>query len=138
MKVVVDTSVWSLALRRNAAPAVPAEVLSLESLIRENRVVMLGCIRQELLSGIRYPEQFDRLCEHLRAFPDLRLNSEDYETAAQMFNRCRARSVQGSNTDFLVCAAAARYNLAIFTTDQDFLHYRDVVGIRLYQAAGEA
>lgn len=138
MKVVVDTSVWSLALRRNTSPALPAEALSLESLIRENRVVMLGCIRQELLSGIRYPEQFDRLRDHLRAFPDLRLNSKDYEGAAQMSNQCRARGVQGSNTDYLICAAAARRNLAIFTTDQDFLHYRDVIDIRLYPSAGEA
>jgi len=90
---------------------------------------MLGCIRQELLSGIRYPEQFDRLCEHLRAFPDLRLNGEDYETAAQMFNQCRALGVPGSNTDYLICAAAARRNLAILTTDQDFVHYRGVIDI---------
>jgi predicted nucleic acid-binding protein len=69
VNVIVDTSVWSLALRRakrmdDAAPRELAE------LIREGRVVMLGPVRQELLSGIKQKAQFDMLREHLRAFPD--------------------------------------------------------------------
>ena len=69
MRVIVDTSVWSLALRRRNQKDTP-ETQALTDLISEGRVVLLGAIRQEMLSGIRYPEQFERLSAALEAFPD--------------------------------------------------------------------
>lgn len=132
MKVIVDTSVWSLALRRHSPPTDASVVGELERLIGDFRVAMLGPIRQELLSGIRHTEQFEKLRDKLRAFPDLPLTGDDFETAAGIFNLCRGKGVQGSNTDFLICAAAARRNMAIFTTDRDFLLYREHTGIKLY------
>ena len=103
------------------------------SLIAEGRVVMIGPIRQELLSGIRRKEHFRLLREHLRAFPDFELAVEDFEEAADCFNRCRARGVQGSNTDFLLCALCLRHGLSIFTTDADFHHFNRVLGLRLHR-----
>jgi len=131
VNVVVDTSVWSLALRRNRSQR-SAEVLELGELIREGRAVMLGPVRQELLSGVPSAEQYETLREHLRAFPDLPVEAEDYEEAATFFNRCRARGIQGSNTDFLICAASARRGFAILTTDADFLHFAKVLPIQLH------
>jgi predicted nucleic acid-binding protein len=124
MSVVVDTSVWSLALRRNTPNDAIAIVNILRDLITDGRVVLLGVIRQEVLSGIRYSEQFIRLRDYLRAFPDLELTSEDYELAAEFFNTCRRNGVQGSNTDFLLCAVAHRRGYSIFTTDKDFENFR--------------
>ncbi len=72
---------------------------------------MLGAIRQEILSGIRAAEQFKKLRDSLRAFPDEPLQQDDYEEAASCFNRCRGKGVQGSNTDFLLCAVALRRNV---------------------------
>lgn len=132
MNVLVDTSVWSLALRR-AKRVDQAASSELGELIQEGRVVMVGAIRQELLSGIKLSMQFDSLREHLRAFPDLELERGDYEEAAQAFNRCRERGVQGSNTDFLLCAIALRRELAIYTTDGDFKHYAKVLGLTLHE-----
>jgi len=80
----------------------------------------MGPIRQEILSGIREEAQFENLERHLRAFPDLEIKTEDHVTAARFFNLCRGKGVQGSNTDFLICAVADRHRLAIFTTDRDF------------------
>jgi predicted nucleic acid-binding protein len=122
MRVLVDTSVWSAALRRGK-PSNPGLVAALKSLVLDRRVVLIGPIRQELLSGIRDADQFDVLKRHLDAFPDLELDADDYVTAARFFNRCRSKGIQGSNTDFLICAIAARHSLAIFTTDKDFDHY---------------
>lgn len=119
MKVIVDTSVWSLALRRNQDSRNPYVSL-FEDSIRDGRVVLLGAVRQEVLSGIRHPEQFERLRVYLRAFPNLAVNIEDYEVAAELFNVCRKQGVQGANTDFLICAVAARRNYEILTTDKDF------------------
>jgi hypothetical protein len=132
MNVLVDTSVWSLALRRNRVVE-DSFVLELRELITELRVQMIGPIRQELLSGLRSPEQFNALRDHLRAFPDLELVSADFEHAAECFNSCRHKGVQGSNTDFLICAVAQRYNLSILTTDGDFLLYQEHLPIRLHQ-----
>ncbi|MGV0029428.1 PIN domain nuclease [Phormidesmis priestleyi] len=99
MSVIVDTSVWSLALRRNAPDS--AIVDRLRILIAEDEVSIFGAIRQEILSGLRTPEQFRRLRDYLRAFPDLTLAQDDYETAAEFFNTCRRNGIQGSNADFL-------------------------------------
>nr|MDP9176778.1 PIN domain-containing protein [Gemmatimonadota bacterium] len=118
MRVLVDTSVWSLALRR-VRPAPSLIVQELAELIQEGRVVVIGPIRQELLSGLKGNQQFQVLRDHLRAFPDLKLATADFEEAAHFFNRCRSKGIQGSNTDFLICAVASRLDLAIFTTDDD-------------------
>jgi predicted nucleic acid-binding protein len=131
MNIVVDTSVWSLALRRQRSSKA-AEALELAELVREGRVALLGPVRQELLSGVPIARQYETLREYLRAFPDVALESEDYEDAAAFFTRCRAKGVQGSNTDFLICAAAARRQFAILTTDSDFTHFAKLLPIQLH------
>ena len=131
MMALVDTPVWSLALRRaRGQPEPPA--LELVELIRDGRAVIIGPIRQELLSGVKTSQQYDLLREHLRAFPDLPLATEDFEVAASFFNECRAKGVQGSNTDYLICAAAARRHLSIFTTDGDFSLFAKILHVDLH------
>ena len=132
MKVIVDTCVWSLALRRIKGGA-SAATGELQSLILDNRVQMLGPIRQEILSGIKTSSQFERVRRHLASFPDFPLLSGDYETAASFFNICRRRGVQGSNTDFLVCAAAVRGEFVIFTLDSDFRNFSRHIPISLHE-----
>jgi predicted nucleic acid-binding protein len=131
VNVVVDTSVWSLALRRRRTSLEP-QASELAALIREGRASIIGPIRQELLSGMVSEQQFQSLREHLRPFRDIDLQVEDYEEAAAFFNRCRAKGIQGSNTDFLICAVAARRELAILTTDDDFAHFARVLPIQLH------
>ena len=132
MSVLVDTSVWSLALRR-AKPAPARIVQELVALVKEGRVVIIGPIRQELLSGLKKNHQFQILRDHLRAFPDLELETEDFEEAAHCFNRGRSRGIHGSNTDFVMCAVALRRDLAIFTTDGDFPEFRRVLPLHLHE-----
>ncbi len=132
MNVVIDTSVWSLALRR--APGVStARTLELAWLIGAGRVVMLGVIRQELLTGVRSPEQFARVREHLRAFPDLEVSTADHEEAAAMSNTCRAAGVQGSAVEYFICAVAARRRLGILTDDADFRRYAALLPINVLE-----
>ena len=133
MKVLVDTPIWSIVLRRKGRDDNNTSLRSaLASLVEDGRVAMIGAIRQELLSGIREHAHFDRLREHLRAFPDTEALVDDYEEAAAFYNRCRARGIQGSNTDFLICAIAARNDYSIFTTDDDFTHFAKVLPITLH------
>jgi predicted nucleic acid-binding protein len=137
MRVLVDTSVWSLALRR-AEQKEGSESAELRRLIGDHLVEIIGPIRQEILSGIREPSQFEQLEQYLAAFPDATVGTEDYVTAAKFFNLCRSKGVQGSNTDFLICAVAVGNDFAVFTTDNDFLLFAKFLPIVLHEAAGEA
>lgn len=132
MRVLIDTSVWSLALRRSEALRNP-EAEELRRLIDVHIAEIIGPIRQEILSGVRDPTQFAQLETHLEAFADLPLLPEDYVTAAKFFNLCRSKGIQGSNTDFLICAVAVRHDLAIFTTDGDFRQFARCLPIVLHE-----
>ena len=137
MLVLVDTPVWSLALRRKPGDLSAREQVltqALAELIRDGRARLMGVVRQELLSGIREEERFQKLRDYLRAFDDPRLELGDYEEAAQMRNRCRSRGIAGSAIDFLICAVADRRHWQIFTTDRDFERYGRVLGLKLYAA----
>jgi hypothetical protein len=119
MKVMVDTSVWSLALRHGDHCRIPY-VKEMRGLIQDHRVQMIGAIRQEILSGIRSESQFNNLKRHLDSFADIPILTEDYVEAARYFNLCRSKGIQGSNTDFLICSVSVRKELPIYTTDKDF------------------
>lgn len=135
MQVLIDTSIWSLALRRpskmDLSVADTARAATLRELIGENRAKLIGPIRQEILSGIREKTQFDRLRNALRSFPDELLTTGDYEGAAECSNRCRSNGIAGSSTDFLICAVALQRDWQIFTGDPDFKAYAGVLPLRL-------
>jgi len=140
MMVLVDTSVWSLALRRKDADLSSQDrklVTALQELIREGRVQVVGPVRQELLSGIREPERYRKVRNQLRAFPEPTVEAGDYENAAHMSNQCRARGISGSPIDFLICAVAQHRHWQIFTTDRDFTNYRKAIPVNLYQPLGK-
>lgn len=133
MKVLVDTGVWSLAFRRkNISTSEKLIVEQLQMLILDGAACMTGAIRQEVLSGIKHPQQYEKLKVMLRAFDDLTTTQSDYELAADMFNICRRQGVQGSHIDFLICATAANADFPIFTIDGDFPQYAALVPIKLY------
>jgi predicted nucleic acid-binding protein len=129
MKVLVDTSVWSLALRRNE----PGEITKLlTGLITQSLVVLIGPVRQEILSGISSEDVYKSLKSKLRSFDDFQITTKDYETAASYFNICHKNGIQGSHTDFLICSIASNNNLLILTTDKDFINYMRYLPIHLY------
>lgn len=132
MKVIVNTSVWSLALRRSK-DVENEYVEELEELIKEVRAQLIGPVRQELLNGIKSEKQYKVLKKHLRAFKDLAIETEDYELAAEYYNTARGNGIQGSNTDFLLCAISTRHRMPIFTTDNDFINFQSVIPIELHK-----
>ncbi len=132
MKVLVDTCIWSQSLRQNIYKSNPV-VIELIELIKEVRVQMIGPIRQELLSGIRSTTQYENLKNHLSAFPDLMIKTQDYEKAAEYYNLAQKNGIQGSNTDFLICSISNGYNMPIFTVDKDFELFKNILPIELYQ-----
>jgi predicted nucleic acid-binding protein len=131
MKVIVDTSVWSLALRRDEKINNLHHVALFRELITDGRVVLLGAVRQEILSGIRQPHQYNQLKNYLSGFPNLELDIQDYELAAEFYNTCRHQGIKGANTDFLICAAAVQRNYSILAKNKDFDNFIQHIPIKL-------
>lgn len=130
--VIVDTDVWSEAFRKvQGEPS--AELGLLRELVADGRVQMLGCIRQEVLQGMKRLEVFERIREQLRGYPDREVKEEQYELAAEFFNTCRNRGIQGSSTDFLICACSVTWGLPILTKDKDFGLYAQFLPLELVQ-----
>src|SRR5271157_401301 len=121
MKLLVDTSVWSLALRRRRRATLSPEekrlVAVLTEAIRDGQVVMIGPIRQELLSGIKEQAQSEKLRTALAAFRDEPINTPDCEDAARLYNVCRSQGVQCGPVDILICAVAARRKWSVLAND---------------------
>lgn len=130
-KVIIDTNVWSQVLRRRGEfhSTIKEE---LYELLEMNRAVILGPIRQELLTGFREKHQFEKLKQELRSFQDLFIKSEEYELAAGLHTICTQNGVQCCSVDILICAFSINNNMQIFTLDKDFLHYQKHIPIKLY------
>jgi predicted nucleic acid-binding protein len=135
VNILVDTSVWSLALRRKVEDLSAADrsmVDELTELIKEGRARIIGLVRQELLSGTGRRGQYEKLRGALRSFPDEPIETSDYEAAAKAGNNCRSRGVAVSLVDALICAIALARGWAIFTADSDFKAYARVLPIKLH------
>jgi predicted nucleic acid-binding protein len=134
MKVLVDTCIWSLAFRRRSRTqdSDAKLVRELEELIRENRAQLIGPVRQELLSGISAPAQYESLRRQLRAFADEPLRLKDFEKAAHVANECRRKGVVSASVDALLCAVAMERSWSVFTSDADFGRYSGVVRLSLH------
>ncbi len=131
MKVLVDTCIWSHALR-SKKPEFEAQVKSLETLIADQRVLIIGAIQQEVLSGYSDLNKFETLKTRLSYFENTPILDEDYITAARFYNECRQKGVQGPHIDLLICAVAVRLNIPILTSDKDFGFYQQHLPIKLY------
>lgn len=137
MRVLADSCVWSAVLRRGSGMTDPVR-LEMQRLIESGAVEIIGPIRQEVLSGVRSDTQFDSLKEALGLFPEIPILSEDYDTAARFYNLCRRRGIQGSGTDFLICAVTAREDIPIFTVDQDFERYAEILPVALHRSSARS
>jgi predicted nucleic acid-binding protein len=133
MKILIDTPIWSKAFRRKRIQSEDKNIAdALKYLIDEFMEIIIGPIRQELLSGISDKIVFKDLKEKMKGFNDFPIETIDYEAAAEYSNMCRRNGIQGSNTDFLICAVAVRNNFEIFTMDDDFSQYKKYIPIKLF------
>jgi hypothetical protein len=133
LSVLIDSCVWSQALRRK----VVLETSVLEELLRllsDEPISVPGIVRMEVLSGIASQQRFRQVREELGKFPMLRTSGADYDLAAEYFNKCMAGGVQPTTVDMLITALAVRRKMRVFTTDHDFLHYAKHLPVKLHRA----
>jgi predicted nucleic acid-binding protein len=120
VNLFVDTSVWSLALRRDHPPSVPAVDRLRQALDSGDAVFSTGLVLQELLQGFSGPKAQDQIIERFAAVPLLLPDREDHVAAADIRNRCRRAGVQIGTIDALLAQLCSRHDLVMLTTDRDF------------------
>ena len=120
MTMLVDTSVWSLAFRRDAPVSGP-EVLTLRAAIDGgDAIVTTGLVLQELLQGFAGPRARKDIVQRFAALPLLVPDRQDYIDAADIRNVCRRAGVQIGTIDALLGQLCIRHELTLLTTDADF------------------
>lgn len=122
MTLFVDTSVWSLAFRRDHPPA-SVEVQALQDATAAGQSILTtGIVLQELLQGFSGSRARRALVERFAALPLLVPDRGDHVLAAELRNRCRRAGVQVGSIDALLAQLCLRHNLTLLTTDADFRH----------------
>jgi hypothetical protein len=133
MKILVDTSVWSLALRRQTGIVNP-EAIVLKGLIEQGEdIYLLGITLQEVLQGIKNPKDFHSLKGYFEAFPVIGLTREDYIKAAELKNHLIKNGKQASTIDALIASVAISYNCHLLTSDEDFGHIAKYSKLKLFK-----
>ena len=132
MKLLVDTSVWSLALRRDHPPDLPEVSALARALEGGELVVTTGLILQELLQGFRGPSERDQILARFGALPLLSPDLEDHIEAAALRNLCRRHGVQAGTIDALLAQLCIRHGLTLLTTDRDFARIAEHSSLQLW------
>jgi predicted nucleic acid-binding protein len=132
--ILVDTSVWSLALRRDGAQAAP-EVQRLREALAAGEVVTTGLILQELLQGFRGPRARPQIEARFTSLPLLVPDREDHIQAADVRNRCRRAGVQLGTIDALIAQLCIQHGLTLLSTDRDFSHAAKHVPLTVWNAS---
>ena len=138
MTLLVDTSVWSLAFRRDASASEPEVHALKDALLGTDVVVTTGLVLQELLQGFAGPKARALIIERFAALPLLQPDRDDHVAAAELRNTCRRAGVQVGTIDALLAQLCIRHELTLLTTDKDFVLAATHCALRLWAPRGAA
>lgn len=133
MTLLVDTSVWSLALRRDGSSSEPVVAALRQALLGSESIVTTGLVLQELLQGFSGPRDATAIVDHFRALPMVQPDKQDHIAAAEVRNVCRRSGVQIGTIDALLIQLCGRHELTLLSTDKDFRHAARHVPFKLWQ-----
>ncbi len=133
MALFVDTSVWSLAFRRDGNLEAPQVKKLMRSLSQDEMVLSTGMVLQELLQGFDGPKARVTLLSHFKAIPMIWPTLQDHTAAADLRNLCRRSGIQCGTIDALLSQLCIRANVEILTTDNDFGHIAKHSPLKVWQ-----
>lgn len=133
MSLFVDTSVWSLAFRRDAPSTAPQVEALIQGIGSGQTILTTGLVLQELLQGFSGPKARNQILDRISAVPMLMPDREDHVRAAELRNRCRRSGVQVGTIDALLAQLCIRHDLQMLTTDDDFTHMSYHCALRLWK-----
>jgi predicted nucleic acid-binding protein len=134
-RFLVDTSVWSLAYRRDTPPDVSQVAALRSALVGGEYVAITGMVLLELLRGFLPPRAQDRIMNDLAALELIEPTRDDYVEAARLANTCRQAGVQLGSVDALLAQLAISRDLEMLTTDRDFENAARVVPLQVWRLA---
>ena len=132
MTLLVDTSVWLLALRRDASTSEPEVHQLKDALMGADVVVTTGMVLQELLQGFSGPKSREQIIERFASLPLLRPDRNDHIAAADLRNTCRRAGIQIGTIDALLAQLCVRHDLTLLSTDNDFRLAAPHCGLRVW------
>jgi hypothetical protein len=132
MTLLVDTSVWSLALRRDVEVATNEVIALREAIEGSDVVVTTGLVLQELLQGFNGPNDKQAIIDRFGALPLIQPDRQDHVAAAEVRNACRRSGVQIGTIDALLIQLCGRYDLTLLSSDKDFLNASRYVPFKLW------
>lgn len=136
MTLLVDTSVWSLALRRDAPPVLQPEVQALTGALAGSALIVItGLVLQELLQGFAGAKSAAAITARFSGLAWVQPTREDHIGAAELRNHCRRAGVQVGTVDALIAQLCIRHELTLLTTDQDFTHVARHSQLKVWAAA---
>ena len=135
MSLFVDTSVWSLAFRRDAVATAAEAVALRQSLEAGDTILTTGLVLQELLQGFAGPRARRQLVERFAALPFINPDRQDHIEAADLRNGCRRSGIQIGTIDALLAELCIRHGLTLLTTDNDFSRIAARFPLRLWKRA---
>jgi len=122
IRLLIDTSVWSEALRRKEKSLNSSETLVRRIIENNEEIVIIGIILQEILSGITNQKQFSEIESILSDFAYIDITKEDYIHAAELRNKCKQKGITAGSFDFLIASVAIKNKLTLVTYDKDFIN----------------
>ena len=132
MRLLVDTSVWSLAMRRDQSELHPTIPFLAEALRHEGSIFTTGLILQEILQGFNGPKARKQIIDRFTSLPLIVPQRDDHVAAAELRNDCRRRGLQIGTIDALLAQLCIRHELVMLSTDQDFVHLARFVPLRMW------
>jgi hypothetical protein len=133
VNLFVDTSVWSLALRRDEASDQPIVRRLRDALDGGDGVFTTGLVLQELLQGFRGPNARDAIVDRFASLPLLIPDRTDHVEAAELRNACRRSGIQVGTIDVLLAQLCVRHDLVMLSADQDFMLMAPHVGLTTWE-----
>ena len=133
MNLFVDTSVWSLALRRDAPNGVVEVAALIRGLERGDPLLTTGLVLQELLQGFAGPKSREAIVDRFSALPLLVPDREDYVAAADLRSHCRRGGVQIGTIDALLAQLCIHHSLTLLSTDRDFVAVATMSALKLWR-----
>lgn len=133
MNLFVDTSAWSLALRRDTTPESPVVERLRSGLDTGETVLTTGLVLQELLQGFHGARARAAIIERFAALPLITPDRDDHVAAADLRTHCRRHGVQAATIDALLAAVCIRHDLTMLTADRDFQHIARHTDLRVWE-----
>jgi predicted nucleic acid-binding protein len=129
----VDTSVWSLALRRNGPSSAPQVGALVKAIENGEPILTTGVVLQELLQGFSGRKAREQILDRFSALPLLVPDRADHIEAAALRNTCRRHGVQIGTIDALLAQVCIRHSLLMLSSDRDFQGIANHCALRLWQ-----